>query len=390
MRSEEVRQLYEQLTAISTFENDLQIPPQTPDRDDLIYAIGNAIQDCRNEDGRLFTAPSPWHAYFLLLKHHTDARARDGAVFFRGHNRIGLTSVAAGLYRDDISEESRRCAILAVDILAYMIEQKEILRLVTDDPFVLARAIAQHYGIPTSLLDVTLDPAVAVFFSCYAGDDEYGAAFVFDWEVCQLMDFPVVIPPVSPWSRRLTVQRGFFLNLERQGKVNVDDILYEVRFPKSYGFEVRRANSTYVPWPIDEPSVMSFIGWLDTMTSKYKSISPEIRAEIDARGTTRLLLHHQFEEMFGFSWEAMMNMDKPDPRVQQAVWSYLVASFQQAENFVNHLCVQRSGLSADRVRYLQASNWTLFDQYRQQLLELRRSGKLVEPLYDEFLTILGS
>jgi len=68
----------------------------------------------------------------------------------------------------------------------------------------------------------------------------------------------------------------------------------------------------------------------------------------------------------------------------------LVASFQQVENFVNHLCVQSSGLAADRVLYLQASNQALFDHYRQQILELRRSGRFVEPLYDEFLMILDS
>jgi FRG domain len=137
----------------------------------LIDAVGEALGDCVTENGRLVHAPSPWHGFFELWRRHADARARDGAVFFRGHNRVGLLCVAAGLYRDDISVESQRRARLAVDILAHVVERKEIISLKTDNPRTLARSIAQHYGVPTSLLDVTLDPAVAVFFATH-GDVE--------------------------------------------------------------------------------------------------------------------------------------------------------------------------------------------------------------------------
>jgi hypothetical protein len=387
MQPNEAKQLYERITSIQSVENDLQLKPDTPNRELLIDAVGQALRDCVTEDGRLVHAPSPWHAFFELWRRHADARARDGAVFFRGHNRAGLPCVAAGLYRDDISVESQRRARLAVDILAHMVEQKDIIRLETDNPRTLARSIAQHYGVPTSLLDVTLDPAVAVFFATYGGADSDGAALVFDWEVCQLMDLPVVIPPVSPWSTRLTVQRGFFLDLESQHRLNIDEVPFEVRFPKMSGFDVRRANARYVPWPIEEPAVMALMRWIDSVTAVHRSISPDILAELDARGTTRALLNHQIEAMFGFSPQAPP--PGPDPRAQQAVWAHLVASIQQIEYFVNHLCVQRSGLAADRMLYLQASNRALFEQYGQQLLALRRSGRLVGPQYDEFLAILG-
>jgi hypothetical protein len=99
------------------------------------------------------------------------------------------------------------------------------------------------------------------------------------------------------------------------------------------------------------------------------------------------LLNQQFEAMFGFSPHAPP--PGPDPRAQQAVWAHLLASFQQIDYFVNHLCVQRSGLAADRVLHLRASNRALFDQYGEQVLALRRSGTLLGPQYDEFLAILG-
>lgn len=387
MQPNKAKQLYERITSIQSFETDLQLEPETPDREMLIDAVGEALGDCVTENGRLVHAPSPWHGFFELWRRHADARARDGAVFFRGHNRVGLPCVAAGLYRGDISVESQRRARLAVDILAHMVEQKEIISLKTDNPRTLARSIAQHYGVSTSLLDVTLDPAVAVFFATYGGDESHGAAFVFDWEVCQLMDLPAVIPPVSPWSKRLTVQRGFFLDLESRQRLEIDDVPFEVRFPKLPGFDVRRANARYVPWPIEEPAVMALLRWIDSVTAVHKAISPEILAELDARGTTRALLNHQFEAMFGFSPHAPP--PGPDPRAQQAVWAHLVASFQQIDYFVNHLCVQRSGLAADRVLHLQGSNRALFDQYGKQLLALGRSGTLVGPQYDEFLAILG-
>ncbi|HET6975267.1 MAG TPA: FRG domain-containing protein [Pyrinomonadaceae bacterium] len=387
MQPEEAKQLYERITSIQSFQVDMQLDPGTPDREMLIDAVAEAIGDCINEDGRLIHAPSPWHGFFELWRRHADARARDGAVFFRGHNRVGLACMAAGLYRDDIVVESQRRALLAVDILAHMVERKEIISLKTDDPLTLARSIAQHYGVSTSLLDVTLDPAVAVFFATCGGDESQGAVFVFDWELCQLMDLPVVIPPVSPWSKRLTVQRGFFLDLEGQHKLGIDDVPFEVRFPKLPGFEVRRAGASYVPWPIEEPAVMALMSWIDSITAVHKSISPEILAELDARSSTRTLLNHQFEEMLGFSPHAPP--PGPDPRAQQAVWEHLLASFEQINYFVNHLCVQRSGLAADRVLHLQASNRALFEQYSEQVLALRHSGKLVGPQYDELLAILG-
>ena len=82
------------------------------------------------------------------------------------------------------------------------------------------------------------------------------------------------------------MQRGFFLDLESQHRLDIEDVPFEVRFPKLPGFEVRRANATYVPWPIEEPTVMALMHWIDSVTAVHKTISPEILAELDTRGST--------------------------------------------------------------------------------------------------------
>lgn len=388
MQPEEAKRLYERITSIESFEVGLQLEPGTPDREMLIDGVMHALKDCVHQDGRVCHAPSPWHAFFELWRIHAYARDHDWAVFFRGHGRVGLPHMCAGLYRDDMLEESQRRARLAVEILAHMVEQREIICLKTDEPVTLARSIAQHYGVPTGLLDVTLDPAVAVFFACYGDQNAERAAFALSWEHCQLMEIPVVIPPISPWSKRLTVQRGFFLDLELQHRLSIEDVPFEVRFPKLPGFEVRRTAAAYVPWPIEEPAVLALMSWINSKTMVHKSITPEILADIDARGPTRALLNHQFEAMFGFSPYAPPA--GPSPRAQQAVRAHLLASFEQIDYFVNYLCLQRSGLAADRLQHLRTSNGALFDQYADQLYELRRCGKLVESQYDQLLEILNS
>ena len=313
-------------------------------------------------------------------------RARGGsAAFFRGHNRVDLQQVAPLLFR--LEPEAARAARLAVDILSYMLERSEILHFKGDDRSVLARTIAQHYGVATSLLDVTLDPAVAVFFASTGNDGEEGSAFSFDWQHCEVMELPIVIPPVCTWSRRLDVQRGFFLDLEAQHSLDLQDIPFEVRFLRHPGFEVRRGGATFVPWPIDEPQVQALLRWIDAATQGRSEITPALRAEIDARGHTRVLLKHQLDVVLGFSVDTPPDVPQTE-RIQQVVWQQLVASIAQIERFLNHLCLGHGGFDAARVLHLRASNRAMFDEFGRRLVELRSSGRLTEPQYSQILDIL--
>jgi hypothetical protein len=93
------KSLYEQITSLGGFDLSLQIHPDVSGRDSLIDSVGEALQDCSVTDGgRLYHAPSPWHACFQLWERLAAARRRGSASFYRGHNVGGLPCVAAGLF----------------------------------------------------------------------------------------------------------------------------------------------------------------------------------------------------------------------------------------------------------------------------------------------------
>jgi hypothetical protein len=286
-----------------------------------------------------------------------------------------------------MTSESIRQARLGVDILVHMLKKSEILRMKDDDPVLLGRAVAQHYGIRTSLLDVTLDPGVAVFFASMGGSGDAGAVFVFDWEHCEALAVPIILPPVSPWSRRLTIQRGFFMEFEHIERLDVQDVPFEVRFPRMPGFEVRRAGETYVPWPVDEPAASELIEWVRRSAANHQVVSPSITAQIEARGETRSLLKYQFELMFGF---APTSQPEDRERVREAIWRYMTDSFEQLEIYINHLCLQRGSLAHDRVSHLIACNRSMFGLYANQLNRGLQACHSPEPQYAEMLRILKS
>jgi hypothetical protein len=384
------RALYNELTQLDEFDRSMQIPLEVPARDQLIARVVEALRDCSShEGGRILFAPSPWHAFFLLWDRMACARRRGSAAFFRGHNTTALTSVTASIYRAGLTQHEVDQARVSVDILEYLFKRSEILRMKSDDPRLLARTVAQHYGIRTSLIDVTLDPAVAVFFALFGGGEAERSAFVFDWELCQVLELDVQLPPMSPWARRLTVQRGFFLDLETLRSLDNVWVPHEVRFPSMEGFEVRRGGACYVPWPVDEPAATKLLAWVRDAAATHRMLSAAVIEEIDARGATRVLLNHQFELMFGFAPDGALPSQDRNERLQGALRAYMLESIAQLEVYVNHLCLQRGLFSAERVRALQTTNKSLFEICADQLCRLRRSGGLRDPQYDELLRILA-
>jgi hypothetical protein len=201
---------------------------QAAEVNDLIAA---AVAQVHPVDTRTWTAPSPWHAVTWLRNVAAGILDKvpvwpppgdqeivfDKALLFRGQ-RDATWEVAPSLFR-----QARTSAIKADGFKhdEYDAKLKELFEslarfnlamkwLSGDKSDNLHIATAQHYGLATYLLDLTIDPCIAGWFACDGAKKDDLAAIYWMPHDSESLDLPIIIAP--PWVRRLHRQRGLFVN----------------------------------------------------------------------------------------------------------------------------------------------------------------------------------
>lgn len=85
---------------------------------------------------------------------------------FRGHSDINY-DIIPSLFREDAIKEREKTYIYDFFRYQYMIKEN-----ISSIDYLSVLTLAQHYGIPTRLLDWTANPLVALFFSCKNNDTD--------------------------------------------------------------------------------------------------------------------------------------------------------------------------------------------------------------------------
>jgi FRG domain len=101
-----------------------------------------------------------------------------GRIFwFRGHSNLEYTLAPSALRYD--TEQTRDLALGLVTDMKRFLEMK-LARPPRSDDHLGWMQVAQHYGLPTRLLDWTQNAAVALFFACSDAPDNDGLVVILN------------------------------------------------------------------------------------------------------------------------------------------------------------------------------------------------------------------
>jgi hypothetical protein len=266
-------------------------PIQAKWRDIVDPAVAGVISTCvRSGNVFAYRAPSAWHAYFFLRAQHgfvfrrgvrvgesppVDAAPVGEHLFFRGQccSSWEFTSSLSRKTPPERDLERRAVAVLTAYFRTCFVANDEIARI-------SGICFAQHYGIATDLIDVSCDPAVAVWFAsqpsaapCPNGESE-GIVRAISWASQALVDsLPAVFLP-PPFVRNLYQQRGLFIDSAPSNSVLRGGLCLEVRFPRTIGdapFQVWRTDGQVDVWPEPDEAELELIEWARRLAQSCSS-----------------------------------------------------------------------------------------------------------------------
>lgn len=216
-------------------------------------------QDVENQ---ICYAPSPWHAALFLTPLQWRKREDPWPMLFRGQGDSGWR-MSSSLSRLDALKASHavRASRAFCDLLARYWHLRGLSAATSPN---IHMATAQHYGIPTCLLDFTFDASVAVYFAATEREpsNENNKAVVFFIGLNRSWDFgtKVLLPP--PAVERVYHQRGLFLEIPEGQSSEFQTMCCRIEFPRDPTFQIVREGQSVDILPGDS--------WLENITKWVK------------------------------------------------------------------------------------------------------------------------
>ena len=229
-----------------------------------------ACADVKKTDTRRFAVPSPWHAF--LFMNENVRWACDGnrnRPIYRGQANAEWDPIPK-LNRPDCHRDAEADALKHFCDELHRTYPDGVPRCSPD----ASVAAAQHYGIATSLLDFTPDPAVALFFACYRSEAPYAA--VFKLPLLPALDqcgARVLLPP--PFAKRIYLQRGVFVDYPSSNDEPLGSLCTRIEFPPCSDFQVIRQGAEVDLLGSDEP----FLDCLAARSRNPLEAAPNVRHE---------------------------------------------------------------------------------------------------------------
>jgi hypothetical protein len=192
--------------------------------------------------------PSPWHAAIflqalqeqMLYQPGLDFRVRGdlpSSPIFRGlsDSSYGLKGLITSLDRAPNQLLAEKQALCFAQLMQQLGNRSIQLELPTE----VFRAVSQHYGLATNLMDWTPDPTVAVYFANRPSASSKGIVYV--GSVAQFVEghLKILLPP--PLFERVRLQRGLFIEVTAPLDCST---LGRITFDKSPSYSVYQAGNT--------------------------------------------------------------------------------------------------------------------------------------------------